>query len=820
MTQFNDAFISYGRADSKAFCVKLYHCLLKAGLNIWFDQNDIPLGVDFQEQINDGIETAHNFLFVIAPHSINSPYCLKEILLALKRNKRIIPLLHVEEISYDTWKQRYPHGTEAEWEAYKAAGKHSSFPNMHPEIGKINWVYFREGKDDFETALAGLIDLLHRHEDYVNKHTEILTKALEWERNQKQTRYLLIAQERQAAEAWLKRRFKQEQAPCLPTDLHCEFICESIKNSNNLMTQVFISYADEDKLMMEKIRLTLMREGITVWTNKTDIKTGAEFQQEIYRGIEAADNFVYLLSPAALESDYCQLELDHAFTHNKRVITVLIEPTDLEQVPERVRSLQFIDCAAYSLFPSCSLEKGNEEGEQVSIDDYQQQYPQAMEQLIHEIKQEASYYEQHKVLLVKALKWDQQNRNPSILSRGYNLQKFQAWLKVAKTKNSHLPTALQVEFIEESAKLPDQSSEVFISYSRADSDFARQLNEALQTQGKTTWFDQESIASGADFQQEIYQGIESADNFLFILSPTSINSPYCADEVEYAANLNKRFITVLYRAIDVSKLHPELAKVQWIDFNRHNGDFYANFSELIRTLETDRDHVQRHTKFSQKALEWQEKGKNKDLLLRGNELATALEWLSETQAQQKKPVPTTLQQEHIDKSYRHKDFLHKFLIARIATVFVLVAGSALFAGYKWGQATRLQRESAVRADSFVVQQQLSYEPAQALALAIYDMGKLEQQPKRWQKVSDLIESSLYEALALTYNRNQLRGHEDDVTAVTFSPDGKMIASSSNDKTVILWHPQGYALATLIGHKGKLLRVVQTKRCDCGICKVN
>jgi WD40 repeat protein/tetratricopeptide (TPR) repeat protein len=69
---------------------------------------------------------------------------------------------------------------------------------------------------------------------------------------------------------------------------------------------------------------------------------------------------------------------------------------------------------------------------------------------------------------------------------------------------------------------------------RADSDFARKLNDRLQRQGKRTWFDQESIASGADFQQEIYKGIEASDHFLFILSPKSVNSPYCADEVEYA----------------------------------------------------------------------------------------------------------------------------------------------------------------------------------------------------------------------------------------------------------------------------------------------
>jgi hypothetical protein len=136
MKNLFDAFISYGRADSKAFATKLHARLLEQGLKVWFDQNDIPLGVDYQNQIDDGIEKSHNFLFIIAPHSVNSPYCRKEIELAIQRNKRIIPLLHIEQINQEIWQQRFLNGTAQEWEAYKAKGLHTSFQNMHPTISK------------------------------------------------------------------------------------------------------------------------------------------------------------------------------------------------------------------------------------------------------------------------------------------------------------------------------------------------------------------------------------------------------------------------------------------------------------------------------------------------------------------------------------------------------------------------------------------------------------------------------------------------------------------------------------------------------------
>lgn len=651
MENLFDAFISYGRADSKGFATQLYARLHKQGLKVWFDQNDIPLGVDYQKQIDDGLEKSHNFLFIIAPHSINSPYCRLEIELALRRNKRIIPLLHVEQITQETWQQRNPKSPMSAWKDYKAKGLHSSFPNMHPAIAKINWVYCREGIDDFEKSFAGLLETFERHQDYVHQHTDFLAKALSWERHQKQSRYLLIGEERVNAEAWLKFRFKNEQPPCEPTDLHCEFIGESIKNADNLMTQVFLSYADKDRAFTEKIAKTLRREGITVWTNKTDIKSGDEFEEVIKRGIEQADNIVYLMSPASVQSGYCQKELTYARSFNKRIIPLLIEEIDLEQISPELRVLQFIN------FPH---------------DQEESKYRADAAKLIRILRQDAAYYEQRKILLVKALKWERQKRNPSILLRGYNLRQAQAWLKVAMERSQHQPTSLQEEFIAESLKQPPNSSlDVFISYSRKDSDFVRKLNDVLQIQNKKTWFDQESIASGEDFKREIFKGIESSNNFLFVISPSSIESPYCATEVEYAKKLNKRIVTVLHQKVDPTKLHPVLASVQWIDFRNHDGDFLTNFGELTRTLDADPEYIRNHTRLLLKAMEWDKEGRDDSFLLRSKDLKASEQWL--VQSANKEPAPTELQLQYLAASQE----LPKRKVKRRTVLLTSVAVTAL-----------------------------------------------------------------------------------------------------------------------------------------------
>ena len=79
-------------------------------------------------------------------------------------------------------------------------------------------------------------------------------------------------------------------------------------------------------------------------------------------------------------------------------------------------------------------------------------------------------------------------------------------------------------------------TDVFISYSRKDKAFVQVLNQALEESQYDTWVDWEDIPLTADWWEEIKSGIEAADTFLFVISPGSITSKVCGQEIITPSN--------------------------------------------------------------------------------------------------------------------------------------------------------------------------------------------------------------------------------------------------------------------------------------------
>jgi len=86
---------------------------------------------------------------------------------------------------------------------------------------------------------------------------------------------------------------------------------------------------------------------------------------------------------------------------------------------------------------------------------------------------------------------------------------------------------------------------IFVSYSRKNIDFCKQLTDELQKRDLDFWVDWEGIPPTVDWMLEIEKGIEEADTFLAIVTPDWISSKICIDELNIAVKNGKRLIPVV-----------------------------------------------------------------------------------------------------------------------------------------------------------------------------------------------------------------------------------------------------------------------------------
>jgi len=92
--------------------------------------------------------------------------------------------------------------------------------------------------------------------------------------------------------------------------------------------------------------------------------------------------------------------------------------------------------------------------------------------------------------------------------------------------------------------------QVFISYSRCDIDYEKHWIQTLETVRIDNWLDQEDIEPAADRCERIQAGTESADNFIAVINPASLQSGECHHELNFTIQNGKRLIPIVYKEID------------------------------------------------------------------------------------------------------------------------------------------------------------------------------------------------------------------------------------------------------------------------------
>jgi hypothetical protein len=197
----NHIFISYSRKDMDG-AQKIVEALSRENLDTWIDWNSIPKGEDWEQEIYRGIEQAEAFLFLISPDSIRSEMCNREILHAIKNKKRILPILLRTADMIEFLR-----------------------PEAAAEIQRLNWVWCRDGLDDFPSAIHTMLRTIRTDYEWVRFHTMLQVKALAWDQTRRDGSRLLRGRELKGAEDQV-RKIRADIEPAL-TDTQKRYLFES-----------------------------------------------------------------------------------------------------------------------------------------------------------------------------------------------------------------------------------------------------------------------------------------------------------------------------------------------------------------------------------------------------------------------------------------------------------------------------------------------------------------------------------------------------------------------------------------------------------------
>lgn len=336
--------------------------------------------------------------------------------------------------------------------------------------------------------------------------------------------------------------------------------------------------------------------------------------------------------------------------------------------------------------------------------------------------------------------------------------------------------------------------DVFLSYAREDKDFVEhQLTRALVARDKDVWIDVEDIRGGAsDWRASVWAGIESATVMVFVLTPDSLASRVCGEELQRADELNKRIIPVLRRSVDGLPVPPALGRPNWI-YARAADDFDASVTALVAALELDEAWVEQHARLAQRTGEWFRHDGDGSYLLRGSDLRSAERWLDDQGAHRE--APTADQTAYITASRRAAARRQRGLLAGVGLALVAMTGLAIVAIIQRGIAIDRQQTAQAQARAAQSIAALSRDPEESVrdALEAVDIrpGDAEARFALRRAVSAAGWTSI---LRLGGSRGL------GLREVEFSEDGRRVATAGADGKVAVWGTRTGRRVTVVAHR--------------------
>jgi hypothetical protein len=196
--------------------------------------------------------------------------------------------------------------------------------------------------------------------------------------------------------------------------------------------------------------------------------------------------------------------------------------------------------------------------------------------------------------------------------------------------------------------------------------------------------------------------------------------------------------------------------------------------------------------------QWTTSSRDPELLLRGSALEQARTWLDARPGE----LPGELAEfiRLSDRSQHQRLTRDRRRVRLLAVLLAIAIGLGLFSGFQTNRARQQARLATSRSLAARAERLAGSQPdlAQLLSLASLHTAAI---PEAWASVQTTLSRPLHPS-------HQLTGHTNLVWSVAFSPDGKLLATTSRDHTARLWdvtarQPLGEPLT---GHTDTILGV--------------
>ena len=192
------------------------------------------------------------------------------------------------------------------------------------------------------------------------------------------------------------------------------------------MAKLFVSYSRRDSVAARNLIDSLRSIEQDVWVDWESIPPAVDWLEQIFRGIEESDAFIFLVSPDSVASDVCNVEISRAAQNNKRIIPIVLRDVDPKLTHENIRKLNWT-----FIRESDNFEEG-------------------LRKVKTAIELDLDWLEEHRRLQVRSLEWHRK-KDVSLLLRGRDLRNARHMVATATAKDPY-PTDLQKTFIEHSSR--------------------------------------------------------------------------------------------------------------------------------------------------------------------------------------------------------------------------------------------------------------------------------------------------------------------------------------------------------------------------------